>query len=208
MANQTQANGNGVQDALHSSAWAVLDAIKRFKRLFDGNTPTYEWLAEECDLAKSVIHYHVDSLVEAELLKRGPGRHHLIVVGGRWEHRPAEPPLHVSLDGVRPETWNVLKRLNKHAWHEEVIAAAWMMREALGPEPPVITGRLDIEVITHFDKNPYDSDNIPAKLFIDGLKNFVIPDDRPKYVRRVTTESRIDRRHPRVEVLGFEVGES
>lgn len=108
--------------------------------------------------------------------------------------------LHICLDRERPKSWNKLKRMNKWQWQDEVDRVKWIMREALGPMPPVFTCRVDICVVVYFRGNPYDSDNIPAKLIIDGLIDLVIPDDRPEFVRRVCTESRIDRKRPRVEI--------
>lgn len=109
-------------------------------------------------------------------------------------------PLHIVLEKERPKSWNVLKRLNKWKWQDEVERVKWIMRAALGAMPPVFTGRVDICVIVYFRANPYDSSNIPLKLYEDGLVDLVIPDDRPEFVRRVCTESRIDRKRPRVEI--------
>lgn len=109
-------------------------------------------------------------------------------------------PLHIILEKERPKSWNVLKRLNKWKWQDEVDRVKWIMRAALGAMPPVFTCRVDICVIVYFRGNWHDPDNIPSKLFVDGLKDLVIPDDTPKYVRRVCTESRVDRKRPRVEI--------
>lgn len=109
-------------------------------------------------------------------------------------------PLHICLRGERPKSWNVLKRLDKWRWQDEVDRVKLIMRAALPAMPPVYTCRVDISVVVYFRANPYDSDNIPAKLMIDGLLNLVIPDDSPRYLRRVCTESCIDRKRPRVEI--------
>jgi hypothetical protein len=109
--------------------------------------------------------------------------------------------LHLVLHGVRPPSWNRLKRMNRWQWQSAVEQAKWHIRAALPPGPPVFTGRVDICIVAYFDRKPYDSSNIPLKLYEDGLINLVIPDDSPRYVRRVSTESRVDRQHPRVEIL-------
>jgi hypothetical protein len=109
--------------------------------------------------------------------------------------------LHLVLHGVRPPSWNRLKRMNRWEWQAAVEQTRWHIRAALPPSPPVFTGRVDICVVVYFDRKAHDADNMPAKLLIDSLVNLVIPDDSPTYVRRVSTESRVDRQHPRVEVL-------
>lgn len=105
------------------------------------------------------------------------------------------------LDGVRPPSWNALKRMNPWQWQDAVERARWLIRAAMPADAPVFTGRVDISVVAYFDRRPFDSSNIPLKLYEDGLLNIVIPDDSPKYVRRVSTESRIDRQRPRVEIM-------
>ncbi|MFW6098191.1 MAG: hypothetical protein ACOC9Z_08935, partial [Chloroflexota bacterium] len=47
---------------------------------------------------------------------------------------------------------------------------------------------------------PYDSSNVPLKLYEDGLIGLVIPDDNRKHVRWTATRSEIDRDRPRVEI--------
>ena len=46
-----------------------------------------------------------------------------------------------------------------------------------------------------------DSDNICAKLAIDGLKGNVIEDDDWKHVHSTTTESHLDSENPRTEII-------
>lgn len=68
--------------------------------------------------------------------------------------------------------------------------------------------RVDIDIVVYFDKRPYDSDNISSKPYIDGLKGHIVVDDTPRYIRRVSTQSEVDRLHPRVEIAINEVDES
>jgi hypothetical protein len=65
--------------------------------------------------------------------------------------------------------------------------------------------RVDIEVIGYFDKRPLDSSNIAAKLFEDALKGWLIEDDSITYVRKVSSESRVVKTNPRVEIILTEV---
>jgi hypothetical protein len=118
-----------------------------------------------------------------------------------------QKPMIIVLENVRPPSWNNLKRMNKHDWHHQVLEAQILMRAAIGPIPQYFTGRVDISVTVYFDRYPYDSSNIPAKLYEDGLKGMVIPDDRPQYVRQVSTESVVDRKRPRVEIAITPVAE-
>lgn len=54
--------------------------------------------------------------------------------------------------------------------------------------------------ITAYTKYPIDPDNINGKMYIDGLKERVIPDDNPKWIDSVTFKSRCDRNNVRVEI--------
>ena len=67
--------------------------------------------------------------------------------------------------------------------------------------------RVAIEVIGYFDKRPLDSSNVCGKVYEDALKGWLIVDDSIKYVGRVSSESRIDRLNPRVEIIITEVEE-
>jgi hypothetical protein len=49
--------------------------------------------------------------------------------------------------------------------------------------------RVDIYVKAIYRDNPPDSDNLVAKMVIDGLRPHIINDDNNKWVRRVITEA-------------------
>jgi Holliday junction resolvase RusA-like endonuclease len=65
--------------------------------------------------------------------------------------------------------------------------------------------RVAIEVTNYFDKRPLDASNICLKIYEDSLKGWLIEDDSPAYVDRVTAISRLDRKNPRVEITIREV---
>ena len=65
--------------------------------------------------------------------------------------------------------------------------------------------RVDILVTAYFDKRCLDSSNIVLKIYEDALKGIVIKDDSHKYVRRVSTQSEIDRSGSRVEIEIFPI---
>lgn len=66
--------------------------------------------------------------------------------------------------------------------------------------------RVDIIVTAYFNKHAIDSDNVPAKIFIDALKAYLLKDDATAFVRRVTTESVLDKDNPErvtIEILAI-----
>lgn len=65
----------------------------------------------------------------------------------------------------------------------------WLVLTALDPAWEPFDVRVDIVVIATYKHNPVDTDNIIAKLYIDGLKTRVIKDDSMQYVRRVILEA-------------------
>jgi len=60
---------------------------------------------------------------------------------------------------------------------------------------------VSVTVTVWFEKNPFDSDNIPAKLYVDGLRGHLLVDDDRRYVKSVKTEAAVDKRNPRTEIL-------
>lgn len=62
--------------------------------------------------------------------------------------------------------------------------------------PPVT-----VTVNAYFDNRPLDADNIIAKLYVDGLKGWLLKDDSLKYVAGVATFGFIDKSNPRVEII-------
>ena len=65
--------------------------------------------------------------------------------------------------------------------------------------------RVDILITAYFKSNPQDSDNICSKPYIDGLIGCFLADDTPEFVRRVSTQSEIDKENPRMEIEIMEV---
>lgn len=107
----------------------------------------------------------------------------------------------IILGGERPISWN--KFYSGGHWSERAAEAErvhLLMRSAINPNIAAHVVPVHIHVIAYFDKRPLDADNIAAKLYIDGLKSWLIRDDTPECVRSVTTSSRIDKSFPRVEI--------
>lgn len=108
----------------------------------------------------------------------------------------------IIIPKFRPPTWNAIYQ-SKH-WstraklvqmvHGEV---AFASRGIL----PLPLGSLhDVHIDVYFKNRPYDSDNVPIKVFVDGLKGRILKDDTISYIRRVSSESHIDKLNPRVVI--------
>lgn len=107
------------------------------------------------------------------------------------------------LDGERPKSWNALKDWRTRRRENKRIALA--VRAALPSS--IVNGEgfplqspAAVRVAVHFAGRRYDKDNIPAKFYIDALKDWLLINDSPKYVAFVLCESRSDRRSPRTEI--------
>lgn len=106
----------------------------------------------------------------------------------------------------------VIKKERPLSWNEFYSAGHWSKRqryakyvhELVRYHKPRIVEKLSypvsIKMTVYFDKRPLDADNICAKIFVDGLKGWLLPDDNPTYVQSVTTESRVDKNNPRIEL--------
>ena len=114
----------------------------------------------------------------------------------------------IILDGERPWSWNKM-----------YAGVHWSKRKAEADRIHALVyysinckegylERVDIRVTAYFKNRPLDPDNITSKFYIDGLVGNVIEDDTREFVRRVTTQSEIDKENPRVEIEITEVGKS
>ena len=105
------------------------------------------------------------------------------------------------LPGERPPSWNAAYAGQHWAKRAEVVARIRAaVRAALDPDWPLFEGLVDITVTAVFDKQPLDADNIPAKLYVDGLKGWLLADDDLAHVRSVRTVALVDPARPRVEI--------
>lgn len=104
---------------------------------------------------------------------------------------------------------HLFARLHWAKRNAEVSRVKQMVRAYLDPDWPMFDGEVDIQVRAYFKNKrvQLDSDNIPCKLYVDGLKGWLIPDDSREYVRGVLPVSEIDRENPRVEINVTEVSE-
>ena len=65
----------------------------------------------------------------------------------------------------------------------------YLAREAIPAEAEAFASPVNITV-TAYRTRLIDPDNVPAKMYIDGLKGRLLDDDTPHYVRSVTTRCR------------------
>jgi hypothetical protein len=118
------------------------------------------------------------------------------------ERRQAQQsgPIVIVLEGERPQSLN--NWYSGQHWTKrkrEATRVHSLVRAQLGG-CMTFTRPVRITVTVYFKSCPQDASNIVAKLYEDALIGYVLIDDGPKYVRSMTTESRIDRNNPRVEI--------
>lgn len=109
----------------------------------------------------------------------------------------------LTLEDEQPMSWN--KMYAGLHWSERKAEASRVhlaVRVALDPNEDMFDTPVAITVRVHFKNKgvQLDCSNIPAKLYEDGLIGWLIKDDKPEYVRSMTTISLIDRQNPRVEI--------
>lgn len=112
----------------------------------------------------------------------------------------SDQPVTIVIEGERPKSLNELLRMNRYKRNEETQRIYLLVRRHIDPNRDPFECRVDIFCKVFFNKNPYDSTNLALKTYEDGLKGWYIKDDDIRYVRRVTLESAIDRKRPRVEI--------
>lgn len=100
------------------------------------------------------------------------------------------PPLVIVLEDERCPSWNGMYAGMHHAKRTVLAKSTHLKVLAAMPEDVEMFDRVvDIHIVAQYKGNRADSDNVVAKIYIDGLKNRVIVDDDGRWVRRVTTEA-------------------
>lgn len=101
-------------------------------------------------------------------------------------------PRVIVIEGEIAPSWNK-STAHKHWTAYAVVKkrVAWAVRSALNGEEEMFDVPVDIEIVAYYQEDDIDSDNIMAKVYIDSIKGRLIKDDDYRYVRRVTTETRI-----------------
>lgn len=114
--------------------------------------------------------------------------------------------LKIWLPDERPISWNRFMRMHWTKRHDEVLRVQWAVYAALsktlGPNPddwPSYAGvPVECSIEVWFQGRRYDVSNISEKLYEDGLKGNIIPDDSPPHVVRWHKGPchKADKRHP------------
>lgn len=109
----------------------------------------------------------------------------------------------VTIENYRPATWNTIYSARSFWTRKKVVDEIHSLvkhscHQALRTQT-IPNGLVDIHIDVYFDKRPYDSSNIPIKIFEDGLKGIIIRDDNISCVRRVSSQSHKDS-NKRVEI--------
>ena len=93
----------------------------------------------------------------------------------------------ISLNDIYgADSWAVRAKLVSQV-HEQV---TWQLK--IDNVPRVFFApRVDIHVDAYFRDHWLDSSNIPLKIFEDGLKGWVIENDDPRFVRKVSAQSHL-----------------
>ena len=109
-------------------------------------------------------------------------------------------PTTITIPDERPMSWNAFYS-GKHWRHRKTEAdrVHTIVRVYL-PHLNAYTVPVAITVTAYFKNRPLDPDNIPAKLYIDGLCGWILADDTRKQIHSVTTQSRVDKKNPRLVI--------
>lgn len=97
----------------------------------------------------------------------------------------------------RSPSWNAICNQNSF-WRRKVIVDGIHARvfDALIEQKipkHLFLHKVNINVTAYCKLRPFDSDNIPAKFYLDPLKGWLFKNDGIQYVGQVRTESKIDR---------------
>ena len=107
------------------------------------------------------------------------------------------------LPNERPMSWNEMYAgLHWSARKAEVDRVHMLVRASIDPDWPTYKKPVAITITAYFKakRGQLDASNIAAKLYEDGLIGWLIVDDKPEFVRSMTTVSLLDKNNPRVEI--------
>lgn len=115
----------------------------------------------------------------------------------------------IVIPNERPPSWNQLYSAKLH-WSKRMKLAQekhLLVRACLDPNSiEMFEGPVQITFTVYFKDRPQDIDNIAPKMYIDGLKGWIIEDDDWRYVQKLTiNKPLVDRDNPRIEMLIEEI---
>lgn len=105
----------------------------------------------------------------------------------------------IIIPNYKPLSTNMLKGINKFAWNrmrDEAYQIMWAYIKKCGIKPE--TGLVDLEFVAYFPdrRSWFDSSNIVEKVYEDQLvKQGILKDDNPNYVRRIIKQSTLGESH-------------
>lgn len=114
----------------------------------------------------------------------------------------AKLPIKIILPNYRSPSWNTIYSSRSIWTRKRVVDNVHKMVQhyaSMTIKTP-LTYIVDIHVDAYFSSRPYDSDNIPIKLFVDGLKSIAFANDDRRFVHKTSSLSHVDRSNPRVEI--------
>lgn len=106
----------------------------------------------------------------------------------------------IILEREKPISWNTFYMGKHWSFRNQEARRVHSLVHYLTLKSKRFTRPVNILITVYGDKKLLDADNIPSKLYIDGLKSNVILDDTPKWVDTVSTRSRADKTRPRVTI--------
>lgn len=107
----------------------------------------------------------------------------------------------ITIPDEKPVSWNKFYAgrhwSNRKAEADRVHA---LVRAFIDPDSEPFNCPVDITITAYFKGRVLDPDNICSKLYIDGLKGWIIADDNRRHVRGVRSVSEVDRKNPRLVI--------
>jgi hypothetical protein len=107
----------------------------------------------------------------------------------------------ITIPNEKPLRW--IKFYARRHWSNrkaEAYRVHALVRAFVDPDSEPFDGPVYITITSYFKGRTLDPDNICSKLYIDGLKGWVIADDNRRHVRGVRSVSEVDRKNPRLVI--------
>lgn len=110
----------------------------------------------------------------------------------------------IILQNERPISWNIFysgKHWSKRAKDTQYFHSLFAGEKTLQRNRPVkLVFPVKIIITAYMSKHLMDPDNICAKVIIDGLKPWLLPDDTYRYIDSVMTKVIKEEKEPRIEI--------
>ena len=111
----------------------------------------------------------------------------------------------IILEKERPLNWNIYysqRHWSKRSKDAQYVHSLFYGAKTLYNKDEMhISFPVKITIIAYMTGRCFDADNICSKMYVDGLKGWLLPDDSYKYVESVTTKVVKVKEKPRIEIL-------